>query len=366
MKAYSAETTMKNTRTYLSTVGVFVLALILSACGRDRNSPGIQYAPEMYESIPYEPFKQVADSITPFKDEQTLQFPPEGTIARGKWASYEYPNSEEDSIRHGEGVKSFYNPLRRTAENMESAEELYLRFCGACHGKKGAGKGKVSTHPAINPQPYNAATLAEYTQGEVYYVIMHGKGIMGSYASQLEYEDRLKVLHYVEGLQGITLANEYPAFSDAVLYKDAKDEITGDPIKVLQVKKGNGWWIEGAEYGNGEDGQMALNAEAKGQALAYADFIKEFSDDYQIMAEVQTHAFYDEATMDSATAMATTQAQADAFVAELRDAGVPYNWIKAAPMGATMPVNRNITIDHQNRNLRTEILVTEVTEIKKK
>ena len=352
---------MNKTRTYLSTQGVLTLALILSACGRDRNSPGIQYAPEMYEWIPYEPFKQVMDSTTPLPGGQTLEFPPEGTIARGKWAAYEYPNSEIDSVRHSEGVKNFYNPLRRTAGNMESAEVIYNRFCGTCHGKKGAGKGTVAAHPSINPSAYNGGELANYTQGEVYYVIMHGKGVMGSYASQLEYEDRLKVLHYVEGLQGVVMANEYEAFLDQEMYEVEKDEVTGEEKMVLNIKKGDAFWVEGVSYTGSEAGGMAVNGEGKAQARMLADLMKKFPD---VDVEIHTHAYHDAATMDSSMAMQATVEQANAFADEVIGQGLPARRVQAVPMGATAPVNRNLTVDHHERNMRTEIHVTKVQKEK--
>lgn len=356
---YSSDTTMKKTRTYLSTLSVLALAILISACGRDRNNPGIQYAPEMYESIPYEPFKQVRDSITPLRDGQTLQYPPEGTIARGKWASYEFPNSEVDSVRHSEGVKNFYNPLRRTDENMASAKVLYTRFCGTCHGAKGTGNGSVAKHPAINPAAYNAGALAAYTQGEVYYVIMHGKGVMGSYASQLEYEDRLKVCHYIEGLQGYEMAPEYNAFADAKFYEMVEDEVTGEEKIKLLLKKGDAFWVEGVEYMGAESGGYELNGEGRGQAEMLADLLKKFPD---LNVAIYTHTYNDSLGQNDAAAMAITEKQAEAFVAEVTSTGLPESRVIAMPMGAQAPVNRNLTEDHMQRNVRTEIHILDTTK----
>ena len=39
------------------------------------------------------------------------------------------------------------------------------------------------------------------TEGSIYHVIMHGRGIMGSHASQLRTEERWQIVHYVEKLR---------------------------------------------------------------------------------------------------------------------------------------------------------------------
>ena len=63
---------MKHPKYILKIVAFLGLAAIAASCGRDPNDPGMQYAPEMYEAIPYEPYKQVRDSVTPFANHQTM------------------------------------------------------------------------------------------------------------------------------------------------------------------------------------------------------------------------------------------------------------------------------------------------------
>lgn len=192
---------MKLGKNILQLTSLLVLAAIVSACGRDKNDPGLQYAPEMYESIPYEPFKQVMDSTTPFRNGQTLQEPPMGTISRNGYAAFEFPPG--DSVKAGnQGLIAMVNPVPLTDKALAEGEVLYLRFCGACHGKKGAGNGKVAQHDAINPGAFNGQKLKNYTSGQIYHTIMYGQGVMGSYASQLEHNERWKVVHYVHTLQG--------------------------------------------------------------------------------------------------------------------------------------------------------------------
>jgi mono/diheme cytochrome c family protein len=192
---------MKKGKHILQLAVLLVLAGIMSSCGRDNNDPGLQFSPEMYESIPYEPFKQVMDSTTPFKNGQTLQEPPAGTISRDGYAAFEF--AAGDSVKaDNPALKALKNPVVLSEKTLKEGEVLYARFCLVCHGKAGAGNGKVAQHDAINPSAFNSAKLAAYTPGQIYHTLMYGQGVMGSYASQLEYEERWKVIHFVNTLQG--------------------------------------------------------------------------------------------------------------------------------------------------------------------
>lgn len=153
----------------------------------------------MYVSIPYEPFTQVVDSYAPFPNKVNAQIPPEGTVQRGGQLPYEYADLPLDS---GKALsKGMVNPVAYSDEVYSDGKVLYERFCAPCHGAKGKGDGKVAEHEAINPSPYDGAGIKEMTGGQIYHTIMMGKGVMGPYSSQLSYEDRWKVVHYVQTLQ---------------------------------------------------------------------------------------------------------------------------------------------------------------------
>jgi mono/diheme cytochrome c family protein len=210
---------MKHPKHILS-IGAFLgLAALAASCERDPNDRGIQYAPEMYEAIPYEPYKQVRDSITPFMNHQTMQAPPEGTVPRGGYLEgFEF--GPGDSMRVAAEVIAYPNPIEKSPAVLAEGEVLYNRFCAACHGKTGAGNGPVTKNPAIKPQSYSGDKLKGYTDGQIYHTIMYGQGVMGSYTSQVQYEDRWKIVHYVRTLQGTEAA---ASDSAAVLNEVPKD-----------------------------------------------------------------------------------------------------------------------------------------------
>lgn len=328
---------MKIKQTYIQFLAVLALAVVVSSCGRDRNNPGIQYAPEMYESIPLEPFTQVTDSIAPFKNGRNQQLPPEGTIARGQFAAFEFPNSEVDSVRHSDALKGMVNPVPRTEKTLAEGKELYLRFCGPCHGEKGAGDGKVSQHDAINPTAYNAGAIAEYTPGELYYVIMHGKGVMGSYASQLEYEDRWKVIHFVEGLQGKEMALEAPEFDLA--YIDGHNIEVGTAYRLSSIYFG----VESADF---TEASMAQLNDVASFLKAHPGMKVQFEGHTDGDGEAEANL---ELSKGRAASVATWMASN----------GISEGRIMAEGFGESKPVAPNTSAANKAKNRRVEIKVTE-------
>ena len=112
------------------------LSVGLTSCSPDPNSPGVEYAPEMYESIPYEPLRQLTyNTINSFGiNERT---PAAGTVPRGKLAYFDH--IPKDSV--GIAERTIHNPYAYTKANIEEGQVLYSRYCQHCHGEKGNGQG---------------------------------------------------------------------------------------------------------------------------------------------------------------------------------------------------------------------------------
>lgn len=174
----------------------------LSACGSDPTSTGYEYAPEMYHSIPLEPYTQIDGVYSPFKDSLNAQEPPAGTIAWDGHAPYNIPNNDTTGRPLADKITT--NPVLPTERALAWGDTLYRRYCGLCHGKnlKGeAGDGPLAKRDEINPPDLTTGDQANFSAGRIYYTIMYGKNAMGSYASQLTWEDRWKVIHHIQKIQ---------------------------------------------------------------------------------------------------------------------------------------------------------------------
>ena len=163
--------------------------VILASCS-DKNSRNYQYMPNMYESVGYETYQEV-----PFlPSNMEAGIPAENSIHRG-WLPYEFENNLEDK----ELARVQASPLDQNfqAENLKEGKALYDVYCAICHGKKGDGNGTLVQREKILGVPSYADAARNITEGSTYHTIYYGLNSMGSYANQLNIEERWKVSEYV-------------------------------------------------------------------------------------------------------------------------------------------------------------------------
>lgn len=163
----------------------------LSSCWLDKTKPNYQYMPDMYKSVGYETY-----SVNPnFSDGRTSQPPVEGTISRGK-VPYDYPDSTEG---YDAALLNLKNPLEVNEENLANGKAMYTIYCISCHGTAGAGDGELVKRDKFLGVPnYKDRPI---TEGSIYHVIMYGRNLMGSHASQLTEKERWQVTMYVQQLR---------------------------------------------------------------------------------------------------------------------------------------------------------------------
>jgi mono/diheme cytochrome c family protein len=183
---------------YLSLVLLAGSLFAVTGCGKDPQNTGWEYAPQMYHSLPPEPYSQT-DYNKNFKDGKNAQEAPVGTVARGQVDYYyPHPNTNEGY----EASRTFKNPVAVSPVALEEGKQLFLKYCQHCHGTKGDGNGAIPAAEKF-PQPpsYWIERLLEMPDGQMFHSITHGKGVMGSHASQLQPAERWKVIHYIRQLQ---------------------------------------------------------------------------------------------------------------------------------------------------------------------
>src|SRR5690606_30489298 len=142
-------------------IAAFGMAL-LAGCGAGGNNPGTEYAPNMYHSVPYDPFTQITDPdagrwvtsidypTLPGRDKghaeyfnsnmynpnrMNMRMPPANTVPRNPngWLPYRLPN-DSTGLRLADQLKS---PFEETPEVLAEGKALYALYCDHCHGPKG-------------------------------------------------------------------------------------------------------------------------------------------------------------------------------------------------------------------------------------
>lgn len=179
---------------WMASFSFFIFILFIVSCTDDHTKPGyhVKMLSDMFEAVPYEAFSE--NPI--FKDKMTLQQPVAGTIPRG-FTPVNFAATPEGAIRAGE---TLFNPIPSNQENLDRGKFVYENFCLSCHGPAGDGDGQlIPRYP--NPPSFYTKQLRKMKDGQIFHAITFGKNNMPSHASQIEAEDRWKIIHYIRELQ---------------------------------------------------------------------------------------------------------------------------------------------------------------------
>ena len=280
-------------------LALFVSLLLHSCSPAEGDFPGSEYMPDMAHSIAYEANVYMpyglhtwdSASVRTLKELSNPRLPVKGTIPRGYAGLYfagqagdveamraalngesdvnaisvpmngavpfYYGAGEEERLRAIEEIRE--NPFPITAEGLESGKNLYIIYCGICHGDQGDGQGYLVSEANANAK-YPAAPanllLDEHvmaSNGRYYYAIFYGRNLMGAYKDKLSYEERWQVIHYIRSLQAKDRKLQYNENVNTL------DPAHGMPVSQLGKLAGVGTedvprQMEGGEEVQGEQG----------------------------------------------------------------------------------------------------------------
>lgn len=194
------------------------LAVLAIGCTAGGDNPGLEYAPNMYHSVPYEPLTQITNedagnwvdsnddghgeyyNSNPLNPSgMTMRVPPANTVKRDKYLPY------RQSRENIEQASSLTNPLDSNSQSvLADGQALYQSFCQHCHGAAGEGDGPVADHLALGGAGVanlKSTAVMNALQGHIFHVITHGIRTMAPHGSQIRVEDRWKIAAYVKQLQ---------------------------------------------------------------------------------------------------------------------------------------------------------------------
>lgn len=198
---------IRNKTWYLLLLATTV-SLINSSCRKGHDDTGTEFAPQMYDAVGLEPYRQLGpNQINPYG--LNMRDPARGTVSRANYHTtfgeganvttdlmvYDIP---KDSIGLAERV--LHNPIPTTETSLAEGKILYGRYCIHCHGEAGKGNGLVAAQYKGVPN-YSADAYKDMNDGHIFHVITNGKGRMWPHGSQITPDDRWKIVQYVHTLQ---------------------------------------------------------------------------------------------------------------------------------------------------------------------
>ncbi len=106
-----------------------------------------------------------------------------------------------------------------TNETQKKGEEIFLKTCVACHGNPGQG----NFNKTLNPVPPDIVTdrVQKQTDGELFYKITTGRGLMPSFKNIISDNDRWNIVSY------------FRSFNKT--YKQPPLSVAVDSVKMLAV-----------------------------------------------------------------------------------------------------------------------------------
>lgn len=216
----------------LSKLAIVAAVISITSC-REENGLAPEYMPDMYRSPAVEPYVDYGElrgnySDSAYTDKMTARQSVEGTIPRG-FKPYGYENTMEGYTLAGENLK---NPIAFNDKIGAEGKELYGMFCVHCHGKKGQGDGSIVQNDKFPPLPVKFAPGLDISEGKMFHTITYGKGLMGPHASQLNQEERWKLVHYIR----TSFMNELTAANDSAVAPEVKVVETAQIEPVLEEK----------------------------------------------------------------------------------------------------------------------------------
>jgi len=193
---------------------VVLVAVASGPRGQKFSDPPIEVFPDMDRQ--YKLKFQKPSSF--FVDGQGARLPVAGTVPMG-YASPETAEASEGLFPAGGGWGSdYYNtgtvgdyfgdgmPEEVAIDEafIARGKQRYQINCTPCHGESGNGVGVVSKYWAIPP----SANLIDprvkaLPDGQLYWTIVHGKGLMGPYNGTINVHDRWAIVAYLRALQNV-------------------------------------------------------------------------------------------------------------------------------------------------------------------
>src|SRR5690606_40672994 len=135
-------------------VSLLGAGLGMFSCQASGDSPGTEYAQNMYHSVPYEPLSQITDEergmwLSNREDGKgefynsnpnnphgmTMREPAANTVPRNAGGFLPYRLDSADL----EGAAEVQNPLELTDQVLADGRRMYVEYCGTCHGPNGEG-----------------------------------------------------------------------------------------------------------------------------------------------------------------------------------------------------------------------------------
>jgi len=100
-----------------------------------------------------------------------------------------------------ESSKKIVNPYEGNTIATQKGERLYAKLCWTCHGKGGLGDGPAGAQLSQKPKNFALSEIQKQSDGELFWKLSNGKGVMLPYKHSLDEEQRWQLINYIRGFK---------------------------------------------------------------------------------------------------------------------------------------------------------------------
>ena len=98
-------------------------------------------------------------------------------------------------------AKEIVNPYNGNQIAAQKGEMLFQKLCWTCHGKSGLGDGPAGKNLKPQPKNFRLNSVQDQSDGELYWKISNGKGMMLPYKHSLSEEQRWQLVNYIRSFK---------------------------------------------------------------------------------------------------------------------------------------------------------------------
>ncbi len=175
---------------------------------------------EVFQDMDHQPKLRFQAASDFFADGHGNRRPVANTIAMGTRVpsttsapdGSDLPTSYFRSGRYGDYFgEGFPKQVKVDEALLERGKQRFGIYCAVCHGLGGDGKGVVGPYWTGGMMPATANLVDDRVRalpdGQVFWTITNGKGLMGPYSGSVSVEDRWAIVAYLRVLQASAKAD---------------------------------------------------------------------------------------------------------------------------------------------------------------
>ncbi len=107
----------------------------------------------------------------------------------------------QDQWKAPESAKEIENPYQGNSIAEQKGKQLYSKLCWTCHGKQGLGDGPAGKNLKPKPKSFASKDVQNQSDGELFWKLSNGKGMMVPYKHSLSEEKRWQLINYIRTLK---------------------------------------------------------------------------------------------------------------------------------------------------------------------